>query len=435
MNQDLIDKILIVLRELNFDEFSNEDITTNNGLEEIFIELVHHHENYRNIKEKIQHIILGVSDFSAGDFSTPLPISDDGDEMDVICMSLNTFREELLSTTISRDYFNNIYNTVSEMVFVLDTDFQVTDANKAVLSHYYMNKKMIIGQHIEKLIGGEFLQSIKSYFDTELPFSVVKGEGVLKVPIEKDIPLECSLSRMVDKDYEHLGFVMVAKNISSRIKEEQLVFNAMVQAQEEERQRLAYDLHDSLGQELNAIKMQLSAVEFLAKSNMDKSLDLLRNTMLQMDEAVQNVRKISYDLMPTALERGSIEDALKELVSNIQSAYNIKVKTKIAKETSKFNSQFKLSIYRVVQEFINNSLKHAKANSLTIEIAIGKNGELRINLKDDGKGFNPEEVKHGNGLRSMRSRIKALNGNYDIKSKKGEGTWLQIKFENTYEEN
>jgi signal transduction histidine kinase len=221
-----------------------------------------------------------------------------------------------------------------------------------------------------------------------------------------------------------LKYLFTAKNISKEREIEKNIMLDILNAQEMDRSRLAKDLHDSIGQQLSAIKLYLGSMQnTYSKDTFSTSVLLNCNNIL--NNISQEIRNICFDLMPRTLHDGGLYLAIKELSHQINYTGKIKVIVKIEKEKSLIPSTFELVVYRVIQEFINNSIKHSDCTKITIAIT-NILDKTHIIIKDNGKGFNVANKSKGMGLLNMENRIKSINGDIKINSTINRGTQLQI---------
>ena len=200
-------------------------------------------------------------------------------------------------------------------------------------------------------------------------------------------------------------------------------FNAIIEAEENERTRIARELHDGLGQVLSTAKLNVAALDPQDKEEQDlhdKSLGLI-------DDAVIEVRAISHNLMPIALTNGGLVVALEELVSKLSGNPVFKIDLKVISLTEKLSKSTEIALYRVVQEVVNNSIKHAQASKLSILIQ-AKGNHLLLAIADDGVGFDPNNIPKSKGIgwKNIFSRISLLSGKIEINSAQDKGTELQI---------
>jgi signal transduction histidine kinase len=191
---------------------------------------------------------------------------------------------------------------------------------------------------------------------------------------------------------------------------------AVMDAQEEERKRIAEDLHDSIGHMLSTIKLNLQMVP--------EGQSQVKNSLQLLDQASEEIRNITFNLMPRTLEEEGLVPALNELASKITNSGSVKISLHvhdIEKFTLEKQSQF--NIYRIVQEAVNNILKHADAKEITIQL-VGQKDHLTIMIEDDGKGFDPAQNKGGRGLKNIVTRSLWLRGVINIDSTPGRGTTI-----------
>lgn len=199
---------------------------------------------------------------------------------------------------------------------------------------------------------------------------------------------------------------------------------SMITGQEMERERIAQDLHDSLGGLLSTVKLQFDSVQ--AKKPDIKNLVEYQNANKLLDSAVEEVRSISRNLQPGALAELGLVPALKDLINNFDGDHYPEVDLQVYDVPKNINNIVALSIFRVIQELLYNSIKHAKASDILIQIN-KENNELVIQFEDDGIGFDMDNLKHkGMGLENMKSRINFLKGTISFDSKEGEGLSVLI---------
>ncbi|MCS7076302.1 MAG: sensor histidine kinase [Bacteroidia bacterium] len=202
---------------------------------------------------------------------------------------------------------------------------------------------------------------------------------------------------------------------------EQEKYKAMLLAEEQERMRIAQELHDGIGQVLSTTKLILSSTqEQLTDPN------LLEYPMQLLDNACQEVRNISHNLAPAAFMRGGLLPAIEELVAQINASHKITVRLNKV-DIPQTNSKEEIILYRVIQEVLNNMVKHAQATQIDIDIRV-EDDKLVFCIKDDGKGFDVTQIQNSKGMgwKSILSRVGLLNAKLSIDSRIGKGTTVQI---------
>jgi signal transduction histidine kinase len=201
------------------------------------------------------------------------------------------------------------------------------------------------------------------------------------------------------------------------------VFRRVVSAQEEERRRLARELHDETGQALTSILLGLKALEDSRGDDLGKAIADVRGLVVQ---TLQDVRRLAVELRPKALDDFGLEPALERLASGFseQTGIEVELETRIG---GRLPPDVETVLYRIVQEALTNVVKHARAGRVSI-LVTRKNGSVAAVIEDDGKGFDPASVREdGVGLLGMSERIALLEGRISIESRDGAGTTLAVE--------
>ncbi len=204
------------------------------------------------------------------------------------------------------------------------------------------------------------------------------------------------------------------KLAKEKIDEERLRNKMIIEAEEKERTRIAKDLHDSLGQMLAALKMNLNS---LSGTN---SNDQFKKTTQILDDTIVEMRSISHAMMPESLVKNGLAQALMDISNHVETN---QTKVNVSVENWKgWTSTGEYVLYRITQELLNNTLKHADAKNVHIELN-QFDDEINLIYEDDGKGFDLSSVQSdGIGLANMNNRISSINGHIEFDSKPGAGT-------------
>jgi two-component system, NarL family, sensor kinase len=203
--------------------------------------------------------------------------------------------------------------------------------------------------------------------------------------------------------------------------------DSMLKGQEEERSRLARDLHDGLGGLLSGVKFSLSNMKdnlIITPDNMavfERSLDML-------DTSIRELRRVAHNMMPEMLTRFGLDEALKDYCSSVNTTKALAVNYQSMGMDSRVDNTTEIIIYRVVQELLNNILKHAAASEAFVQLIRDKS-RLSIVVEDNGKGFDMAllENNRGAGWTNIRSRVEYLKGQLDVHSEPGKGTIVNIE--------
>jgi signal transduction histidine kinase len=205
------------------------------------------------------------------------------------------------------------------------------------------------------------------------------------------------------------------------------LLEAIMHGEEKERTRLSKDLHDGVGGLLSAVKMHFSALKREQSSLQDNTA--YAHALGLLDDAIGDVRKTAHNLMPEMLSRLGLKEALHLYCRNISHSRELQITFHTYGTVHRYKSNFELSVYRIIQELVNNIVKHSQATEALVQLSQHQQ-LLSITVEDNGIGFNQQVAQqNGMGLKSLQSRIKALNGNIEIDAASGQGTTAYIEFD------
>jgi signal transduction histidine kinase len=207
-----------------------------------------------------------------------------------------------------------------------------------------------------------------------------------------------------------------------------LTVDSMLKGQEEERSRLAKDLHDGLGGLLSGVKYSLINMKenlIITPDNMavfERSLDMI-------DASIRELRRVAHNMMPEMLTRFGLDEAVKEYCSTINATGIVQVKYQSLGMDTRLDGSIEIIIYRILQELLNNIIKHSNASEAFVQL-IRDGNRLNIVVEDNGKGFDTSilESSKGAGWANIRFRVEYLKGELDIHSVPGKGTLVNIEF-------
>jgi two-component system NarL family sensor kinase len=204
---------------------------------------------------------------------------------------------------------------------------------------------------------------------------------------------------------------------------------ALLEGQDKERQRVANDLHDRMGGQLSTVKIYLDLLEKTELTT--KQQELLEKLQHSTKITIEEVRAIAHDLNNSTLNYYGLQKAIEHLCTVISESKKLNVAHHLDLQVESSTS-FKRDIYQIIQELITNTLRHAEAKNVRIELNILKDGTNLI-YEDDGVGFNPETVVQGIGLRSIEMRAERYDGTLIIDGKKGRGASFIIEIPEQHE--
>jgi two-component system, NarL family, sensor kinase len=214
------------------------------------------------------------------------------------------------------------------------------------------------------------------------------------------------------------------KEIETLIAQKELnKLSALIEGEEKERKRIAQDLHDGINGDLSVIKYKITSVN---QDNFETGeKEEFKQAVLMLDNAIEQVRHISHNLAPPSLQNFNLIEAIQQYCNKIAASNSLKINFQSYGELFTLNKDTETAIYRIIQEALNNIVKHSKASEALVQINTHDNNNLLITIEDNGIGFNPNNNYKGLGLKNIRSRIELLKGDLNIESN-NTGTSIQI---------
>jgi len=211
--------------------------------------------------------------------------------------------------------------------------------------------------------------------------------------------------------------------VRNQIETQKLITQVTIQTQEQERREIGRELHDNINQILATAKLCVD----MALNEEDHRKELLSKSYENISKAINEIRILSKTLVPPSLGDIGLKEALLELIENITISNELKIKIKATDHhIEDMSNNKKLIMYRIVQEQLNNILKHSGATEALIELKTMRNG-LHLNIKDNGVGFDTRKKSRGIGLNNIISRVEMQNGKMEIISSPGKGCVLKIE--------
>ena len=213
---------------------------------------------------------------------------------------------------------------------------------------------------------------------------------------------------------------------STVMKQQDIATKAIISAEENERKRIAADLHDGIGQMMSAAKMNLSAFESEISFKNDSQKNSFDKVISLVDESCKEIRSVSHQMMPNALLKSGLANAVKEFIDKINNRV-LKIDLYTEGLNERIDGNVETVLYRVIQECVNNVIKHSGANNLDISLIKDADG-IAVTVEDNGRGFdtNNKQNFEGIGLKNISSRVEFLKGTVDFDSSPGKGTLVAI---------
>lgn len=206
------------------------------------------------------------------------------------------------------------------------------------------------------------------------------------------------------------------------------ILQSVIQTQEEERMRIAQDLHDDISSKLNIVSLNTHLLKTPNLSN-EEFEEIIDNVVNLTAKALENSRRIAHDLLPPVFEKFGLHAAVEELVLEFSSAKNVKINYVNELDFSQLEVNNQLHIFRILQELLNNSLRHGKATEISIKFVL-KNNKDTCFYADNGIGFDSKssKKKRGIGMQNIDSRVNFLGGTLNVFSEINKGVQIDFNF-------
>lgn len=309
----------------------------------------------------------------------------------------------------------------------------------------YTKEEMIGKMRFRDLLTQKSAQQYESYYPRMQTLGYVRDLEVEMVRKNGSImPVLVSAAAIRDGEGQFVMSQAIVYDISYRKHAEQALRESehakrmltaqVMAAQEKERKRIASELHDGIGQTLSAIKFYMeNAIRNLNENTLANSTEMFRNTIPKLQDAIEEIRRISMDLRPSLLDDIGTLAALTWFCRQFQSVYeSMRIELALDIKESDIPAPLKVAIFRIVQEAMNNCAKYSQANCIHVSV-INTGEEIQLTVEDDGQGFDLAEVSERNlntgcgmGLVSMRERAEFSGGTFTIESAKGRGTSMYV---------
>ena len=274
--------------------------------------------------------------------------------------------------------------------------------------------------------------------------SIAGGDFSARVEMQRDDEVGMvarSFNEMAERVEQHARALEVSKReleetVQKRTQQLQKtvgirgqLLERLISAQEEERHRVARELHDEAGQALSAIMMDLArAIDGLPSEAVEAKQVMLQSRALAA-QTLAELRKLIYDLRPEVLDQLGLAPALRSYVKSRLEAQDIKVRLRLSGLEDRLPSRLEITLFRIIQESITNVVRHSGASVVNIQVAV-TDSLVTATIEDDGQGFDVETALQASeswGLRGIRERVSLVNGQLSIESKPGQGTRIRFQ--------
>ncbi len=353
-------------------------------------------------------------------------------------MNVNDLKKVEQQLEANKKHLQAILDNAPQCIKILNEQGELLEMNKRGIEIIEAsNIEEIKALPLLNIIKQEYRESFKNLIDAvfqnkpgQLQFQIITLKGNI-------IWLESHAVPILDKQGKVVTLLAVTNDITDRKKQEvelqesyasvRKLTEHLQNIREEERTFISRELHDELGQQLAAMKMDLAWVNKRLKESEEPIKDKIKFLMGQISLLIKSVRKISFDLRPSSLSDFGLAAAMEQYLKDFEERSGIHVNFKMPIVNPELNDSIKTTLYRIFQECLTNISRHAQAKNVFIELNFfGK--KVLLLIKDDGVGFNNDilKTKKTLGIIGMKERVVILNGEFEIQSEPNKGTTTKI---------
>jgi PAS domain S-box-containing protein len=389
----------------------------------------------KRLSEPLRELTVAAAAIASGNHTAQVQVNR-RDELGKLARAFNAMEIRVQNSQKALEEKAEKYKLLFENnpmpMWIISTDtLDVLDVNKAAVKHYDFSKEEFLKLNAIDLRPKEDIEKYMTWVierNHENEHAGIwrhkKKDGTLIIVdvIAQDILYQGQQARLVLCNDVTEKLKTEAEFIKFRVQQQKIITETTMQAQEKEREEIGRELHDNINQILAAAKMH---IEIGIKRN--ESMEPFIKSGQTIALAIAEIRQLSQSLVAPSLADTSLVDSIKEIVKNMNLASTVKVGLDTSNyDEGKLDDDMKLAIYRIVQEQINNILKHSKAKNVAIELSVTSETAV-LTIQDDGIGFEPGKTRGGIGLRNIANRAKFYNGTTEIVSSPGHGTKLDVK--------
>lgn len=323
-------------------------------------------------------------------------------------------KDSQLKLIHSERRYRSIFENIQDIYFETDREGEILEISPSINKILGIQRFNFIGQSIFELVAKQIsIERLKDAFSTgkqldelELTLTSEEGQGIL-----------CSIN-CKHIDNKIIGTI---RDISKRKKLEEQLMHAVINTEEKERTRFSQELHDGMGPVLASIKLYIN---LLARSKTEEEKNRANMKALELlDDAVSGIRTIANNLTPSILKDFGLVEAIESFCQNIAASNALEINVTY-KENYRLDETKETVLYRVIQELVHNTLKHAGATAINIDLSF-ESSSLCINYSDNGVGMDLDDkmqhTKGGMGIRNIMSKLSSVKADFKIKTNLGNG--------------
>lgn len=337
---------------------------------------------------------------------------------------LSSTREALKQ---SEDRFRTLFDNAMDEIFLLEPGGRLVEVNRVAGRVLGYSQEEFMEMDIYGLASPRSKPVIEKHISTVIEKekdtceSEMMGKSGLRIPVE----VKSRLMHIDSKAY----ILSIARNVSERKETERRILSAVIQTEEKERERFSRDMHDGLGPMLSTVKLYIN--ELRGEMDADEKEQFISQSSEIIDEAIENTRTISNNLMPRVIHEYGLVRALNAFCEKLNKTGRINVEILDRMNGLEPDKNIELILFRVLTELVNNTIKHSSASQANITLVKAGENLLDVLYEDNGEGFPADEVMEkqgeGMGLKNIASRIKSINGMLNFSGGKEMGLVVRIR--------
>jgi PAS domain S-box-containing protein len=332
-------------------------------------------------------------------------------------------RPQTITRTVKEDLYWELLEASPVGIELFDLDGSILYINNVAALRYGKSASELLGNNIWNLYSLSQAAHRKTIVNqalrTGLPvqFTDRWGEHWLEVQIHPVHKSDGNIEEIVTYTHDITRQI----NAEERLK---LVSLQLLTDQEDERRRIAQDLHDDIGQSMTALILNLKAIDDQIVSGRKEARGQIKETIRVVEDMMRHIRQVLFQLRPPSFGSTPFVKVIEGLCSSMSLSTGLRVVFSGQEQLPILSNAQAITLYRLVQEGINNVLKHAKAASVWVNLEY-LDGEVNVSLEDDGQGFDiSQRANYGIGLEGLQERFVDLGGSFDVESAPGRGTRL-----------
>ncbi len=371
------------------------------------------------------------------------------EEMDLLCAAGNVigiavenarlYQEERLMAEelrISEKNYRDLFESAEDAIWVQNLNGEIIMANRACVKLTGYPREELIGMNVKEFLSGEALQRAREVRRRLLRGELVDGPYEQRM-VRKDGSEACLRlsASLITSDGQPKAYQLIGRDITEEKRmQENLHFylNQVTNAQEEERKRIARELHDETAQELVAVSRQLDNLISTSGKLSKRDIKFLKGMQTQVDKILDGVRRFSQDLRPSVIDDLGLLPALEWLISDLDKHFDITIGMAVLGPERRFPPEVELILFRVAQEALRNVWRHSEASRAWVTVEFG-DGKTTVAVRDNGKGFEvPRTMADLTtvgklGLAGMKERARLVGGKLTLESEPGAGTTVIVE--------